>query len=197
MDIGCRWAALRYAKAVAFEHRTQETHRTQGTRSLVATALAGKETQPDRPDGVVSVGVEQADRLPGAERQSTLEDGDRQRRRGEQRHDVVGAVARRAMAMPVQPLLTRKQSIERIEQVVVRTSADLDHDEACGRMWDEHRQQAVVRADVIEERRTGGGQVGETSGRTGPDAEFAGLYGKMLRSASRNRPIPPPAGADS
>ena len=99
--------------------------------------------------------------------------------------------------MPVQPLLARKQSIERVEQVVVRTSADLDHDEARGRMRDEHRQQAVVRADVIEERRTGGGQVGETSGRTGPDAEFAGLYGKMLRSASRNRPIPPPAGADS
>ena len=33
--------------------------------------LAGKEAQPDRPDGVVDVGVDQADRLPGAERQHT------------------------------------------------------------------------------------------------------------------------------
>ncbi|MEU7477390.1 hypothetical protein AB0A63_15480 [Lentzea sp. NPDC042327] len=31
--------------------------------------LAGQEAQPDRPDGVVDVGVDQADRLPGAERQ--------------------------------------------------------------------------------------------------------------------------------
>ncbi len=33
--------------------------------------LAGKEAQADRPDGVVDVGVDQADRLPGAERQHT------------------------------------------------------------------------------------------------------------------------------
>jgi len=33
--------------------------------------LAGKEAQPDRADGVVDVGVDQADRLPGAERQHT------------------------------------------------------------------------------------------------------------------------------
>ncbi|ANZ38418.1 hypothetical protein BBK82_22495 [Lentzea guizhouensis] len=33
--------------------------------------LAGQKTQPDRPDGVVDVGVDQADGLPGAERQHT------------------------------------------------------------------------------------------------------------------------------
>lgn len=33
--------------------------------------LAGQEAQPDRPDGVVDVGVDEADRLPGAQRQHT------------------------------------------------------------------------------------------------------------------------------
>ena len=33
--------------------------------------LAGQKTQPDRPDGVVDVGVDEADRLPRAERQHT------------------------------------------------------------------------------------------------------------------------------
>jgi hypothetical protein len=61
----------------------------------------------------------------------------------------------------------------------------------------EHREQAVAGTDVGEERLAGGGQVGQAAGRPGPDRELPGLYGKMLRRASRIRPMPPIAGADS
>ncbi|WP_434440187.1 ABC transporter permease [Lentzea sp. E54] len=37
----------------------------------IVLLLAGKKAQPDRPDGVVDVGVDQADGLPGAERRHT------------------------------------------------------------------------------------------------------------------------------
>jgi hypothetical protein len=64
-------------------------------------------------------------------------------------------------------------------------------------VWHEHRKEAVVRTDVGEERLARGGQVGQAAGRARPDRELPGVYGKMLRRASRIRPIPPIAGADS
>ena len=64
-------------------------------------------------------------------------------------------------------------------------------------MRDEDGEQAVGRLDVGQERGAGRGQVGDATGRTRPDRELAGLYGKMLRRASRMRPSPPMAGADS
>jgi hypothetical protein len=99
--------------------------------------------------------------------------------------------------MPVEPVLARQQPIERVDQVVVGTGPDLDDDQPGGRVRDEDRQQAIARLDVGQERGTGRGQVGNAARRTGPDRELASLYGKMLRSASRIRPSPPIAGADS
>ena len=64
-------------------------------------------------------------------------------------------------------------------------------------MRDEDREQAVLGADVLDEGRARGGQIGHSARGTGPDAESPGLYGKMLRRASRIRPSPPMAGADS
>ena len=111
--------------------------------------------------------------------------------------DMVGAVARRAVAVPVEPVLARQQPVERVEQVVVGPRADLDHDQPGRRVRDEDRQQPVVRLDVRQERGAGRGQVGQAAGRPGPDRELARLYGKMLRRASRILPRPPIAGADS
>lgn len=99
--------------------------------------------------------------------------------------------------MAVPAVLTRQQAVERVEQVVVGARADLQHDDARGGMRHEHRQQSIPRADVVEEGDAGGGQVGQAAGRLGPDGEGPRLYGKMLRSASRIRPSPPIAGADS
>lgn len=110
---------------------------------------------------------------------------------------MIGAVARRPMAVPVQTLLARQQPIERVQQVVVRARPDLDDDEAGGGVGYEDREQAVTRADVRQERRAGRGQVGQATRRTRPDRELAGVYGKMLRRASRILPRPPIAGADS
>jgi hypothetical protein len=102
------------------------------------------------------------------------------------------------MSVPVQAILAREQSIERIEEVIVGAGADLEDDEPCRGMRHEHRQEAIpILGDIGEERGARRRQVGDPAGRTRPDAERSGLYGKMLRSASRIRPRPPPAGADS
>ena len=110
---------------------------------------------------------------------------------------MIRAVAGRPVAMPVQPVLARQQSIEGIHQVVVRPGAHLDDDEPRGRVRDEDRQQSVIGFDVGKERGARRRQVRDTARRAGPDRQVARLYGKMLRSASRIRPMPPPAGADS
>ena len=55
--------------------------------------------------------------------------GTRERRRREQRQDVVGAVARRPVAVAVEPLVARQQPIERGHQVVVGPGAELDDHE--------------------------------------------------------------------
>jgi hypothetical protein len=56
-------------------------------------ASAGQEAQPDTPDGIVAIGVEQGDRLPRPEGRASLDHGDRDGRRGEERQDVIGPVA--------------------------------------------------------------------------------------------------------
>jgi hypothetical protein len=158
---------------------------------------AGEEAQPHRSGLVVGVRIEQADRLPCPEGQPAAEDRHGQRRRRQQRQDVVRAVPRRSVSVAVVPVLARQQSIERIEQVVIGARADFDDDQARRRVGHEDGEQAVLGVDVGEERGAGRGQVGQAASRPGPDREFAGLYGKMLRSASRILPRLPIAGTDS
>jgi hypothetical protein len=63
---------------------------------------------------------------------------------------------------------------------------------------DEHRQQPVLAGGRVgRERGAPLGQVEQPAPVARPDRQFARLYGKMLRMASRSRPRPPPAGADS
>jgi hypothetical protein len=106
-------------------------------------------------------------------------------------------VAGRAVAVPVPAVLAWQQAIERIQQVVVGAGSHLEDDKPGGRMWDEQRQQTITGADVIKEGGTGRGQIGDAARGPGADGQGACLYGKMLRSASRMRPSPPIAGADS
>lgn len=101
------------------------------------------------------------------------------------------------MAMPVEAVLAGQQSIQRVDQVVIRARADLDHDDAGRGMRHEHRQEAVLGFDIGQERGTGRGQVGDAARGSGADRQKPRLYGKMLRRASRIRPRPPIAGADS
>ena len=151
----------------------------------------------DRALRVVRVRIDETDRLPGAKAHPAPGDRHDERWRGEQRHDVIGAVAWRAVAMAVVTLVPRQQAIQSRHQVGIRSGADLDDHEPGRGVWHEQRQQPVPGGDVAQERGAFAGQVRQPAPRTRPDREVAGVYGKMLRSASRSRPRPPRAGADS
>src|SRR5512142_665478 len=80
----------------------------RGPRADPETVVAGPdlsldEAEPDRPLGVVDVRVDEGDRLPRAEREPAVDDGDRERRRDDRRQHVVRPVARRPV--PVDPAL--------------------------------------------------------------------------------------------
>ena len=111
---------------------------------------------------------------------------------------MIGTMPGRPVAMAIERLIARQQAVERGQQVLVRAGAHLDHDEARGRMRDEDRQEPVATGGrVAREPGAIGGQVDEPAAATGPNRELLRVYGKMFRIASRSRPIPPPAGADS
>ena len=110
---------------------------------------------------------------------------------------MIGAVTGRPVAVAVESVLARQGPVERIEEVVVRARPDLHDDQPGRRVGHEDRKQAGIGVDVGEEGAAGRGQVGEAARRAGPDREFPRVYGKMLRRASRIRPRPPIAGADS
>ena len=108
---------------------------------------------------------------------------------------MVRAVARRAVTMPIDHLVAREQPVERGDEVVIRPGADLENDEPSGRVRDEDREEPVRLGR--DEPGAGLGQVEQTARGAGLNAELVGPYGKMLRSASRIRPSPPPTGVDS
>ena len=104
----------------------------------------------------------------------------------------------RPVAMAVEPLIARQQAVERGQEVLIRAGAYLDHDQARGRVGDEDRQESVPTGGrVRREPCAVGGQVDKPATATGADRQLVRVYGKMFRIASRSRPIPPPAGADS
>jgi hypothetical protein len=111
---------------------------------------------------------------------------------------MIGTVARRSVPVAIEPLLARQESIESRQQVVIGACPDLDDHQPGRRVGHEDRQEpvAAIRGRGREPG-TVAGQVDQSPAAAGPDRQLAGLYGKMLRMASRRRPIPPPAGADS
>ncbi len=111
---------------------------------------------------------------------------------------MIRTVPGRPVAMAIEPLVARQETVERGQHVLVRARAHLDHDQPRGRVRDEDRQESVPTGGrVAREPGAVGGQVDEPAAATGPDRELLRVYGKMFRIASRSRPIPPPAGADS
>jgi hypothetical protein len=110
---------------------------------------------------------------------------------------MVGAVARRAVAV-TPAVVSWQEPVERGHRVVVRTGTQF-HDREPGRgMRHEHRQQPVATVGVLsDEPPASAREVGEPTLPARPDRQLDAVYGKMLRSASRIRPKPPIAGADS
>src|SRR5665213_1920135 len=70
---------------------------------------AVEEAQPDLAPGIVAVGVDQDDALPGAQERTALEDRDAQRRAHEHREDMVGPMAGCPVAMGI-AIVTREQT---------------------------------------------------------------------------------------
>ena len=102
-----------------------------------------QEGQPDLAVRVVDVEVDQADALPGAEREPAPEHGHRGVRRYERRHHVRAAVPGRPV--PVPPAVVGRQQVrQRREQVVVRPGPGLEDRDAGRRVRDEHVQQPVA-----------------------------------------------------
>ncbi len=111
---------------------------------------------------------------------------------------MIGAMTRRAVPMAVPDFVAWQQPVEGRQQVCVRAGADLDNDEPGGRVRHEDREQAVAGAGRLgHERGARSRQVDEASCAPRRDRQLTGVYGKMLRMASRSRPSPPPTGADS
>jgi hypothetical protein len=103
----------------------------------------------------------------------------------------------RPVPVAIGRLIAGQEPIERGDQVGVRARPDLEDDQTgCG-VRDEDRQQAVVGASFGDEGLACGGEIRQPASGAGPDRQLAAFYGKMLRSASRRRPSPPRAGADS
>src|SRR3954447_24444292 len=93
-----------------------------GTHVLTSNFSAVDEAEPDLPGRVVAVGIDQTDRLPGAERDSAAHHGECRVRRDPGRQHVIAPVA--AGTVPVPPaVLGRQQLVDRGEQVVVRAGA--------------------------------------------------------------------------
>ena len=133
--------------------------------------------------GVVLVGVEERDRLPGAERQAAADDRDRQRRRGQHRDQVIGPVARRAVAMDP-AIVARQEPVQRRHQVRVGTGAQLHDDEAGRGMRHEDVEQAVALAG--HEFLAGPGQVEQAAAPGGLDGQLGAS--SSPRSAPRDSP---------
>jgi hypothetical protein len=176
-----------------------ERHKAHRLRNRWPTGLSREEAQDDGPLRVVRVRVEERDRLPRPEGHGPADDRYGDRRSGEERQDVVGAVTGRPV--PVAPaFVARQEPIERLERVVVGAGTELQDHDAGGRVRHEHGEQPVSSPTPLgEEPPAGVREVGEAAIGSGPDRQPDGLhrYGKMLRSASRIRPRPPIAGADS
>ena len=110
---------------------------------------------------------------------------------------MVGAMAARAMAM-APAVVAWEEPVEGGQRVVIGAGAELEDHQAGRRVRHEHREQPIPSPGVLgNEPPAGHAEVGEPPLGSRPDLESQRLYGKIERSASRNRPRPPLAGADS
>src|SRR6266536_5386293 len=142
--------------------------------AMVVAASAGEQREPDLAPGVVVVAVEQADPLPGAERRAAADHRDGERRAGQQRQQVVGAVPTAAMPMDVAVVLGQ-QPVQGILQVLLGARACLHHDQPSGGVRHEHLQQPILAARLAQEGADPRGQVDHgPAGRV--DAELGGAH---------------------
>lgn len=95
--------------------------------------------------GVVGVGVDQDDALPGPQNRLTVDNRHAHRRCDEGRDNVVAAVTQRTVAMGID-VLNRKQAFECFLEVGFGARTSLDDGDTCGRVRDEDVNQPVPKA---------------------------------------------------
>src|SRR6478735_170027 len=117
---------------------------------------ARQEGEAHQPVRVVDVQVDQADALPGAEREPATQHRDRGVRRHQRRHHVRAPVTRRTVPV-APPVVGREQVAESTEQVVVGPGARLEDRDPGGGVRDEQLEQSVVLTG--DERRAVVGEV--------------------------------------
>ena len=101
------------------------------------------------------------------------------------------------MTVAVLCVVPRQQPIQGIDEVGIRPRSDLEDHQASRRMRHEDGQQAIAGVDVAQERDALASEIRQAAAGARPDRQLPAVYGKMLRKASRRRPRPPRAGADS
>src|SRR6478735_6534924 len=104
---------------------------------------ARQEGEAHQPVRVVDVQVDQADALPGAERESTTQHRDRGVGRHQRRHHVRAPVTPGTVPVPP-PVVGREQVTESRQQVVIRPGARLEDCDPCGGLRGEQLEQSVV-----------------------------------------------------
>ena len=95
------------------------------------------------PARVVGVQIDERHALPRAECRLALGDGEHERRAHERGQQVVGAVAGRAVRVPV-AVVAGEEPLERRREVVLRTGAELHQRQPGRRVRREHVHQAVA-----------------------------------------------------
>src|ERR1035437_668745 len=114
---------------------------TSRSRPWRSATSAREKAEAHFPDRVVGVRIEQCDRLPRPESEPAGDHGYCQRGRGQERQDVVGAVALRAVA--VHPaVVPREHPVEARHQVGLRPGAEF-HDDQTGGMRHEHGEKPI------------------------------------------------------
>ncbi len=78
------------------------------------------------PDGIVPVRVDENDRLPGPEGETPVDNRNDRRRCNESRHDMIGTVAGRSVPVPVATIISRKNLVDGVHQILIAAGSGLD-----------------------------------------------------------------------
>ena len=135
--------------------------------------LAGEEAETDPPAGVVAIGVDEHDALPGAEQKPAGNHRQGERGRDQERQDVVGAMAGGPVAMPV-PLVAWQEPGKQLGRVGLTAGPRFHQGESGGGMRGEHVEEPVAPARAVAL-----GRLGQVRDRlvAGVESDLDGVHG--------------------
>ena len=102
----------------------------------------GDPAEPDLTLGIVGIGINQNERLPGPQQQPAGLDGNRHAGTHQCRHHMIGTMSGRPVLMPPS-IVSRKNFIESVEEVGIATGSGFQDGQTGRGMGHKHRQQSV------------------------------------------------------